>query len=164
MTTATETPTTLTTDPVSQEKGKAKQAVQETREEMKSKAKEVFAKARESAKHRADDCVNATGGKIRNLEQASAKAREEMQGNQPDFLITGMELLTDRIASVADYFDHKDSRDIADDVSGLVRRHPGATLGALAVAGFCAGRFLKAGHPEEESHPSAGTAHLPVSS
>ena len=145
MITTTELPLKNASGSPTGEMTEARKAAEETRETLKTEAREVFGKARESARHRADSCVNATAGKIRNLQVATSRATEAMREEQPDFIVAGANLLSERIATAADYFDRKDSREIADDVADFVRTRPSTSLGILAVAGFCAGRFLKAG-------------------
>ena len=123
----------------------------ETREKLKNEAGEVFSKACEGAKNRADEMVDETSRKVRNLEEAAEAAKSTMSDEQPAFLVHGWDLLEGRISTVAEYLERKDSREIADDVRAVVRKNPGATLGALAIAGFFAGRFLKAGKPSNAS-------------
>ncbi len=149
MITTTEPTTKTKSGPLAEETSEAREAVAETGRKAKTEANEVFAKLRQGARHQADTCVDATAGKIRNLEQAATTAADEMTGEQPDFLVAGMNLAAERIASVADYFERHDSGAIAEDVADQVRKRPGTTLGALALIGFCAGRFVKAGHPEK---------------
>ena len=124
------------------------QSVEETREKLRNEAGAVFSNARKSAKHRADAVVDDTSLRFRNLESAAKAAKEKMSETQPDFVVEGWDFVGNRIASVADYFETKDSSEITDDIRSLVRERPAVTLGAIALAGFCVGRFLKAGGVE----------------
>ncbi len=46
------------------------------------------------------------------------------------------------LGSTAEYVRDIDSRDIMQDLSGMAKRHPGATLAAAVVVGFFVGRSV----------------------
>jgi ElaB/YqjD/DUF883 family membrane-anchored ribosome-binding protein len=49
----------------------------------------------------------------------------------------------DKIQAAADYLREHDARAMAEDLTGLIKRHPGQALAAAAVVGFLAGRALR---------------------
>ena len=51
----------------------------------------------------------------------------------------------DKIQMAADYLRNHDAHAVLEDVTDLIRRHPGQALAAAAVAGFLAGRALRNG-------------------
>ena len=52
----------------------------------------------------------------------------------------------EKIQATADYIRDNDVKSMVDDVSSLVRRYPGASLAAAAVAGFLVARALRGGN------------------
>jgi ElaB/YqjD/DUF883 family membrane-anchored ribosome-binding protein len=117
----------------------------------KSKAKEVAHKTTDELRHRSDDYVKTTSGKVRNLEKAVRDAAGRTSGEQPHQLTHGATYVADRLDGVAGYLDRKNTDEILDDAGRFVRSNPGLVLSALAVTGFLAGRFLRVG----DAHPSA---------
>jgi ElaB/YqjD/DUF883 family membrane-anchored ribosome-binding protein len=52
----------------------------------------------------------------------------------------------EKIQATADYIRDNDVKSMVDDVSSLVRRYPGTSLAAAAVAGFLVARALRGGN------------------
>jgi hypothetical protein len=82
----------------------------------------------------------------RSVSGALQKAAGELGGgDSPDWLRSSLRQGADTLQRLADSIEHKNPRELLDDLNALGRDHPGAFLGACAVAGFAAARVFKAG-------------------
>lgn len=131
---------------------KASRAMDQTRGKIKEQTSEIAARAKDSAKARADSYVEETCSHLRNLESATRRAGEQLDDSQPQYLKKGVDLACSKVDEMAGYFERNDSAQIAADAKQFVRQHPAAVLGGLALAGFCAGRFIKATEPDDARH------------
>lgn len=129
---------------------KAKRAFNDTKDKIKEQGSEIKTRAKDSAKSRADSYVRETSSHVRNLESVARAARDQLDDDQPDYVKKGFDLAASKVGEVADYFDNSDSAKIASDTKKFVRRNPGVVLGGLILAGFLAGRFVKATEPDHE--------------
>lgn len=116
----------------------------DTGEHLQEKLHEVADCAADSVVKRADSYVQLASDRVREIEQTGHEAAGKLSARQPEILTHTVDYLADRVGSVADYFGNRDARDILDDTRRLVRDHPVPMLGAFALLGVAAGRFLLA--------------------
>ncbi len=128
---------------------KAKRALNETKEKIMEQGSEITSRAKEGVKSRADSYVQETSSHVRNLESVARAARDQLDEDQPEYLKKGFDLAAAKVGEIADYFEENDSAKIASDTKKFVRQHPGLVLGGLVLAGFLAGRFVKATELDE---------------
>ncbi|HQZ26605.1 MAG: hypothetical protein KBF76_07215 [Verrucomicrobiales bacterium] len=119
--------------------------LKKTGQEVKKATKEVAEKTSEAARNRADSLVNSTSAKIREVQLVALEAAEKLEDTQPRVVVHSLAYLSDQVGNVADYFESNNVLDILDDTRSVVKKHPVATIGILALAGIAAGRYLKAG-------------------
>lgn len=84
----------------------------------------------------------------RSVANALEKAAGELGGQEtPDWLRSSFRQGAQTLQRLADSVENKDLRELLDEVNALARAHPhpGAFLGACALAGFAVARVLKAG-------------------
>jgi ElaB/YqjD/DUF883 family membrane-anchored ribosome-binding protein len=127
------------------EKAGMKERFAETGEHLQERLHEVADAAVDGVVKRADSYVQAASNRVREIEQTGHEAARKLSHQQPEVLTQTIDYLADRIGGVADYFEQSDARDLLDDTRRLVRDHPVPTLGAFALLGIAAGRFLLAG-------------------
>lgn len=147
-------PDNETEDSSPKKASRAGKAIASTRDKLKEEGEGIKERARESAKSRADNLVDSTSSHVRNLEEVARTARQQLDDNQPEYLKIGMDIVADKVADVADYFELNDSEKVTADAKQFVREHPGVVLGGLVLAGFLAGRFVKATEPDGELEDS----------
>lgn len=82
--------------------------------------------------------------KVRGFGLAGRDAAEDLAGKAPPPMVAGAEALAQTSDRIADYLETKRVKEMADDAAELTREHPGLVFGGLLLAGFAAGRFLKA--------------------
>lgn len=121
-----------------------KEAVAKTGEKAREQGNKLLGKAKDLGRERSDEVVNGASSHARNISEATKQTAETLRETEPEFVAAGFDFLSQGVSKVADYFEKNDSRAIAEDGKELIRKHPGAVLGGLAVAGFLAARFLKA--------------------
>lgn len=137
---------TKTESPKSRSKTKElSSSLKKTGEEVKRATKEVAQKTSEAARHRADSLVNSTSAKIREVQLVALEAAEKLEDTQPRAVVHSLAYLSDQVGNVADYFESNNVLDILDDTRSVVKKHPIAAIGLLALAGIAAGRYLKSG-------------------
>jgi len=129
---------------------KAGKTITATRDKLKEQGEGIKKRARESAKSRANVLVDSASSHVRNLEDIARTARQQLDDNQPEYLKMGMDIVSDKVGEVADYFEINDSEKVTADAKQFVREHPGIVLGGLVLAGFLAGRFIKATELDED--------------
>lgn len=134
---------------------KAKRALNDTKEKIKEQGSEIKSRAKDGARSRADLYVDETTSHVRNLENVARAAREQLDDDQPEYLKKGFDIAASKVGQIADYFEENDSVRIASDTKRFAREHPAIVLGGLALAGFLAGRFVKATEPEDEEFNKA---------
>ena len=138
-----------------EKESKAKRALNETKERIKEQGSEITSRAKEGVKSKADSYVDETSSHVRNLENVARAAREQLDDDQPEYLKKGFDLAATKVGEIADYFEENDSAQIAKDTKKFVRQHPALVLGGLVLAGFLAGRFVKATELDEEEFNEA---------
>jgi len=129
---------------------KVKERLTETGAHLQERLHEVVDTAAESAVKRADRCVQQASDRVREIEQTGHEAARKLSRDQPEVLTHTIDYLAGRIGGVADYFEDRDARDILHDTRRLVREYPVPTLGAFALLGIAAGRFLLTGNNGKE--------------
>lgn len=127
-------------------------AARDTARSLNRNLDEFSQKARQEFRQRADGYLKNIGTKLRELEQNASRAADDLGEGQPEPVARGARFTSEQLARLADYVEHRNSHEIADDVRSLVREHPAAFLGGLAVLGFAAGRFLRASEPDANSY------------
>jgi len=128
---------------------KIKERLSETGEHLQEKFHEVADTTVEGVGKRADSYVEEAASRIREIEQTGHEAAEKLSQRHPKVLIQAIDCLADQIGDLANYFEHRDAREILDDTKQLVREHPVPTLGAIALVGVAAGRYLASESPGE---------------
>lgn len=122
----------------------------DTGEHLQEKLHEVAAAAADGVAKQADSCVQRASDRVREIEETGHEAASKLSAHHPEVLTQSIDYIADRVGGVADYFENRDARDILDDTRRLVRDHPVPMLGALALLGIAAGRFLLAGSDADE--------------
>ena len=122
-----------------------KERIVDTGEHLQERLHEVADTAVAEAGKRAHTCLQQVSDRVREIEQTGHEAARKLSPQQPKILTETMDYLADQIGELADYFEQRDARDILDDTRKLVRDHPVPALGAFALLGITAGRFLLAG-------------------
>lgn len=93
----------------------------------------------------------------RSVSNALEKAAGELGGQDTsDWLRSSLRQGADTLQRLADSVENKNVRELLDDLNALGREHPGAFLGACALAGFAVARVFKAGSAGAGSHNSLG--------
>ncbi|UWQ18054.1 hypothetical protein [Jannaschia sp. M317] len=150
------------------ETGKAKaeatgEAVKRRAETLKDRAGEKLRETAEAATDSAREKVDAKTAEVRNsmadtVDGAAStlyEAAERMTDGSPQ--AEAVDRAADYVAGAAAEIRNKDIASLGEDVAGFARRHPGAFVAAAALAGFAAGRFLKASAREvPPAYPSTG--------
>lgn len=128
------------------EPAKVRERLAETGEHLQEKLHEVADSAADSVVKRADSYVQLASDRVREIEETGHEAAGKLSAHQPEILTHTVDYLADRVGCVADYFENRDAGDILEDTRRLVRDHPVPMLGAFALLGIAAGRFLLAGN------------------
>lgn len=126
-----------------------KRLMKEVGQSAKSKAQDIIQQTSGEVCNRADTYVNTASSKVRNLEKAMRDAASKTDGEQPEKVTSGANIVADKLDNVASYLDRKDARGIGEDFGGLVRSNPALVMGGLLAAGFLAGRLLRVGDSQK---------------
>lgn len=122
----------------------------ETGEHLQERLHEVADSAVEGVAKCADTYVQRSSDRVREIEQTGHEAARKLSPQQPVLLTHTIDYLADRVGGVADYLGQRDAQDIIEDTRRLLRDHPVPTLGAFAILGIAAGRFLLTGSKGSE--------------
>lgn len=123
----------------------------DTGEHLQEKLHEVAETAADGVARRADSYVQLASDRVREIEEITHEAAGKLSAHHPEVLTQSIDYIADRVGVVADYFENRDARDILDDTRRLVRDHPVPMLGAFALLGIAAGRFLLADSDTDEA-------------
>jgi hypothetical protein len=131
--------------------------------ELKQDAQKLTAAAGERLSGEAEARKGEVASQARSVSTALENAAGELQGSDtPDWLRSALQQGAQTLQRLADSVERKNARELLDDIQQVGREHPGAFLGACALAGFAAARVLRQAalrRPPERRRPSAG---LPI--
>ncbi|ABC23060.1 hypothetical protein Rru_A2260 [Rhodospirillum rubrum ATCC 11170] len=106
--------------------------------------------------------------KRRLADNIALRARAIRQAAQPfrvtdPVLAEGIESVAETLDATADHIGLEDMDDLVEEVSDVVRRQPVLVIGAAALLGLAAGRFLRAAFddPETPRRPAKASATTP---
>lgn len=85
---------------------------------------------------------------VKSVSSAIGQAADGLDPTAPTWLKSAFEQGAQQVQKFADTLEHKDSRQLVNDVSDFARGSPGTFLAACAAAGFAAARIFKAGSSE----------------
>jgi len=119
----------------------------------KAHAKDISEQAKSAATHeasaRADDAIDQAAQKVQQAADAADAAASQFDPASPQAQAVAQ--VADRIEDIAAHLRTADLGDLADQATGIARRHPALFVGGAALAGFAAARFLKARAPQQPS-------------
>ena len=127
-----------------------KELLAETGEHLQERLHEVADSAVEGVAKCADTYVQRGSDRVREIQQTGHEAARKLSPQQPELLTHTIDYLADRVGGIADYLGERDAQEIIEDTRRLLRDHPVPTLGAFAILGIAAGRFLLAGSKTSE--------------
>jgi hypothetical protein len=114
--------------------------------ELKQDAQKLGSVAGDRLTQEADSRKGVIASQARSVSGALEKAADELGGQDtPDWLRSSLQQGAQTLQRLADSVERKDPRQLLNDMNDLGRQHPGAFLGACAVAGFAMARVFKAG-------------------
>lgn len=123
----------------------------EWKQEAQSKAAEFAADAQDTiyreATHRAEQAKSGAAKKVQDAADAASAAAAQFNPNT--FQAEAVRRVAEGIEGVANQIRTSDLDTIVREVSGFARRNPLLYIGAAAVVGFAATRFLKATSPDQ---------------
>lgn len=114
--------------------------------ELKQDAQKLGGVAGERLTKEAETHKGEIASQARSVSGALEKAAGELSGEDtPDWLRSSLRQGAETLQRLADTVERKNPGELVDDLNTLGREHPGAFLGACAVAGFAVARVFKAG-------------------
>ena len=116
---------------------------------MEAQAKQVFNDARDTARTVATEQKQAAAGGLNDFAGALRRAAQESNGGSAA-ISKAAESAADGLQKLSDTLRSKDLDAIVRDAEGFARRQPLAFIGAAAVVGYLAVRFLKASEPARQ--------------
>ncbi len=125
-------------------KAEAKQAAQEIAEYGKQRTKEAIDQATASLESKANECVEKSRSEMNVFKRAADAAAAEARNSESKVTAPLFERLSQYSDTAQQLLSEHDARQIFEKASGFVKANPGKTIGALALLGFVAGRFLNA--------------------
>lgn len=132
-----------------QQQPSAESPLQATQDSPASEIASGAEQLRTSAANRLHSEVDARKGtaatQARSVSDAIQNAAGQLDENAPQWLRSAFTQGAEQIQRFAETIEHKDSRQILDEVNRFARERPALFLGAAAAAGFAAARVLKAG-------------------
>lgn len=137
---------------------------QQARERMSEAGQKIRSQAERAAsgvRHRAAEEVRTFGSAI----NAAADKLDDKERERVGAYAHG---INSTCESVADYIEHADMTEVADDAAQSARRNPAVFLGAAALAGLAIGRLLSATPPrprherERADHPMSPNTRNPM--
>jgi hypothetical protein len=115
-------------------------------DELKQDAAKLGNVAGERLSSEAESHKGEIASQARSVSSALEKAAGELGGQEtPDWLRSSLQQGAETLQRLADSVENKNPRELLDDFNALGRDHPGAFLGACALAGFAVARVFKAG-------------------
>lgn len=117
----------------------------------KDHVKDLGAQAKETATQeaavRAEDVKDQAADKVQQAANAADAAALQFDPASPQ--AQAVNQVAEHIEDVAAKLRSADVRDLADQATDFARRNPALFIGAAALAGFAAARFLKASAPDQ---------------
>lgn len=114
------------------------------------RVKEQAAIATEEAKRRASEAAETVANKADQQRERVAIAfdkgaatLQQHRDKLPDAAQNAAQTAADKLQATADYLHEHNAAAMAEDVKELIRRHPGAMLGAAAFGGFLLAVMLR---------------------
>ena len=124
--------------------------------ELRSDAKELGSKAADRLYSEADSRKGAAVSQAQSVSSAIGKTADSLDDSAPDWLKSAFQQGARKIQQFADTIEHKDSRQILDEMQSFARERPALFLSACAAAGFAAARIFKAGGEQQSASDSQG--------
>jgi hypothetical protein len=141
------------TDPVETGKEKAqstadaaKDRAASVRTEAEGAARDAVRSARTRVEAEGNAARDAVADSVDSVAETMGEAAENMTDGSPQ--AQAAERISDTIAGAAQSLRESDLATLGDSLTRAARRHPVAFAGVAALAGFAAGRFLKATTPD----------------
>jgi hypothetical protein len=113
--------------------------------EISSDAQQLSSAASTRLHSEIDSRKGAAADQAKSVSSAIDKTAGNLGDNAPDWLKSALRQGADKVQQFADTLEHKDSREIFNDVRSFARDNPGTFLAGCAAAGFAAARVFKAG-------------------
>jgi ElaB/YqjD/DUF883 family membrane-anchored ribosome-binding protein len=124
-----------------------------TSNELASDAKQLGHSAADRIHSEVDSRKSGAADQVRSVSTAIQNAAGDLDQNAPRWLKSAFQQGAQQVQRFADALDHKDSRQLVNEVQDFARERPALFLGACAAAGFAAARIFKAGGEQ----PSGGS-------
>ena len=96
-----------------------------------------------------DDQKGAAASKIHSAGSAVEKVSRFLKAGKMDSVAEYVDVAAKTAESASNYLKQKDAAEVLEDLADLAKRHPAEFYGGLFLIGLAAGRFLKAGEPDE---------------
>jgi len=119
--------------------------------ELRSDAQQLTSKAADRLHSEVDARKGTAATQAKSVSKAIQNAAGQLDEGAPAWLRSAFQQGADQIQRFADTLEHKDSRQILNDVQSFARERPALFLGACAAAGFAAARVFKAGGEQQAS-------------
>ncbi|MDP0499246.1 MAG: hypothetical protein Q7P63_04015 [Verrucomicrobiota bacterium JB022] len=146
-----------------------RETAREQSRHLKDEVKERAREARHNVQSQVESGVDAQRHRfsdvIRGYGDAAHAAADEMRGEESSLAGAGdyLDRLADTCYQAGDYLEDRSLREMADDASSWVRRHPGVSFGLAFAAGFALSRVLTASPVSqyEDEGPQDDWPHTP---
>lgn len=123
--------------------------------ELRSDAQQLGRKAADRIRSEADARKDTAVSQAKSVSSAIERAAGEMDQDAPDWLKSALKQGAQKIQTLANTIEQKDSRELLRETQDFARNNPGTFLAACAAAGFAAARILKAGGEQQATQQSA---------
>ena len=120
-----------------------------TGSELVSDAKQLGNSAADRIHSEVDARKSGAVDQVRSVSTAIHNAAGDLDQNAPSWLKSAFQQGAQQVQRFADALDHKDSRQLVNEVRDFARERPAMFLGACAAAGFAAARIFKAGGEQQ---------------
>jgi ElaB/YqjD/DUF883 family membrane-anchored ribosome-binding protein len=120
-----------------------------TGSELASDAKQLGNSAANRIHSEVDSRKSDAADQVRSVSTAIQNAAGGLDANAPSWLKSAFQQGAQQVQRFADALDHKDSRQLINEVQDFARERPAMFLGACAAAGFAAARIFKAGGEQQ---------------
>lgn len=149
-----------TNDPAQQVKDQAHQAAASLGDQAADMRHQVEDKAKEQLADQKSRATEQLGG----IQEALKQTTETLRDNGQEPVANAVEQAAGQVERLNSYLQNRSVGDLLSDAEQFARREPGLFLGAAALIGLAAGRFVRASRPTpnyDRSGGSYGRGHLP---
>jgi ElaB/YqjD/DUF883 family membrane-anchored ribosome-binding protein len=138
--------------------GQSQSTVEQAQEKVQEAVQHASGTAMEAVRQQVETRAGQAGTELRAVGQAMRRSGHSLHADGNDAAAKAVDVVTDRIESLAGYLGSTSGERMLEDVEAFGRRQPWVMIGAGVTVGFLASRFLKASSNNRYTSTISGPA------